>query len=79
MGCYARAGLSPLEAIGAATRHAARACGQGAELGTLEPGMLADVLVVDGDPLLDPRALADARAVIVDGEIAYRSKEARVR
>jgi imidazolonepropionase-like amidohydrolase len=74
---YARAGLAPLEVIQAAMRHAARACGQSDVLGKLEPGKLADVIVVDGDPLLDIRALANVRVVIVGGEIAYRKKQAK--
>ena len=68
------AGLTPLEVIEAATRHAARACGHGGELGTLEPGMLADVIVVDGDPLADLQALSQVLLVIKDGEVAFISE-----
>ena len=63
------AGLTPLEVIEAGTRHAATACGRGSELGTLEPGMLADVIVVDGDPLQDLQALSRVVLVVRNGEI----------
>lgn len=53
------AGLSSLEAIAAATSVAADACGLGDEVGAVRPGRLADLLVVDGDPLADPRILLD--------------------
>jgi imidazolonepropionase-like amidohydrolase len=53
------AGLSAMEAIQAATAVAADACGLGAEIGSIESGKLADLIVVDGDPLEDPRLLLD--------------------
>jgi imidazolonepropionase-like amidohydrolase len=46
-------GLSPMEAIVSATRVAAETLGLGSRLGTLEPGKLADLIVVEGDPLKD--------------------------
>src|SRR5205807_9277443 len=46
-------GLSPLEVIRCATRTGAEIMDRGDEFGTLEPGKLADVLVVDGDVLAD--------------------------
>jgi len=46
-------GLSPMEAIVAGTRTNAEVLGWGKETGTLEPGRLADILVVAGDPLAD--------------------------
>jgi imidazolonepropionase-like amidohydrolase len=46
-------GLSPLEVITCATRSGAEIMGRGHEIGTLEAGKLADVLVVDGDVLAD--------------------------
>jgi imidazolonepropionase-like amidohydrolase len=51
-------GMSPLQAILAATRDAA-ACLERPDLGTLEPGKVADLLVVAGDPLADIRVLQD--------------------
>lgn len=68
------AGLTPMEVIEASTRISAEACGQGEELGTLEPGKLADLIVVDGDPLEDFHSLSNVILVIKDGEIAVNSK-----
>jgi imidazolonepropionase-like amidohydrolase len=52
-------GLTPLEAITTATGNGAIAMRMPGEVGTLEPGRLADVLVIDGDPLADIRVLGD--------------------
>jgi imidazolonepropionase-like amidohydrolase len=67
--CLAGAGLSPMAIIVAATRNAARVCGLGRELGTLEVGKAADVLVVNGDPLRDLTVVTNVRLVIHRGEI----------
>ena len=53
------AGMTPMEAIVAGTREAAACCGLEADLGTLEPGKLADIIVVDGDPLRDITVLQE--------------------
>jgi imidazolonepropionase-like amidohydrolase len=63
------AGMAAMEIIVAATRHAAEACNLGSSLGTLAPGRIADVLVVDGDPLADLGALARPRMVIRGGVV----------
>ncbi|HXJ77483.1 MAG TPA: amidohydrolase family protein [Candidatus Methylomirabilis sp.] len=51
--CLVEAGLSPLQAIRAGTGLAAECLGREAELGTIQPGRLADLVAVDGDPLRD--------------------------
>jgi imidazolonepropionase-like amidohydrolase len=65
-------GFSPLETITCATKTGAEIMGRDAEFGTLEPGKLADVLVVDGDVLADISLLEDRSrfiAVIQGGTI----------
>ena len=47
------AGMTPMQAIVASTKTAAACLGLESELGTLEPGKFADLLVIDGDPLCD--------------------------
>ncbi len=67
-----RIGLSPMEAVVAATANAARALGVGDRLGTVAPGMVADLMVVAGNPLEDLAVLEDpgkVRAVIQAGEV----------
>ncbi|MEO8430294.1 MAG: amidohydrolase family protein [Acidobacteriota bacterium] len=54
MELYVRAGLTPLEALRAATETAARSMGIDADRGTLSPGKRADFLVLTSDPLADP-------------------------
>jgi imidazolonepropionase-like amidohydrolase len=61
------AGMTPMQIVVAATRTAARACGLERDLGTLAAGKIADVLVVDGDPLNDLSALTRVRLVVHDG------------
>lgn len=53
-------GFSPAEAIVAATRHGGALMGLPDELGQVKPGFLADLLLVDGDPLADIAVLQDA-------------------
>jgi imidazolonepropionase-like amidohydrolase len=53
MANFVRAGLTPLEAISTATRNGAVALGLGEEIGTVEPGKRADLVVVRGDPASD--------------------------
>ena len=63
------AGMSSMQIIVAATRNSARSCDMESELGTLEAGKLADVLVVDGDPLADVKALTNPRLVLREGKL----------
>lgn len=70
----AAAGLSPAEALAAATRVPAKMVGLDAELGTIEIGKKADMVVLDGDPLQDLRALRSIRWTIKGG-IAHSPEE----
>jgi imidazolonepropionase-like amidohydrolase len=58
-------GLSAMDAIVAGTRHAADCCRLGDRVGTLEPGKEADLLLVDGDPLVDIHVLQDPGRIVV--------------
>ncbi|MFM8286383.1 MAG: amidohydrolase family protein [Planctomycetaceae bacterium] len=62
-------GMPPLEAILTATRHAAELLKVSDRLGTLEPGKLADVIAVEGDPLADIAAMRRVVFVMKDGEV----------
>ena len=67
-----QAGMSPMQVIVAATSEAARVCNRDADLGTVEVGKLADLVVVRGDPLQDIHAMADVRLVLRSG-VAIRN------
>jgi imidazolonepropionase-like amidohydrolase len=56
-------GLTPAETLVAATKTAAQALGLGEHVGTVEQGKLADLLIVDGDPLEEPGLLADRNRI----------------
>jgi imidazolonepropionase-like amidohydrolase len=64
-----RAGVSPLEAIRAATINAARAFQIADSIGTLAPGMVADLIAVEGDPLVDLEVLGRPRFVMSRGRV----------
>jgi imidazolonepropionase-like amidohydrolase len=57
-------GLSPRLALGAATIEAARLLGLGEDLGTIEPGRIADLALVHGDPFSDPELWSDPARVV---------------
>lgn len=64
-----QAGLSPLEAIHAATGRAAAACQLDRAVGTIAPGLAADLIAVKGDPLADLNVLRSPAVVIQGGRI----------
>jgi imidazolonepropionase-like amidohydrolase len=70
------AGMTPLQAIVATTATAATAIGLGDQVGTIAAGKLADLIVVDGDPLQDVSLLRDrARlALVMKDGAAFRSR-----
>jgi imidazolonepropionase-like amidohydrolase len=68
----ARAGVAPIGAIRAATINAATAFGIADSVGALAPGMSADLIAVEGDPLVDLTALQRVRAVVLRGKIVRR-------
>jgi imidazolonepropionase-like amidohydrolase len=71
---YVKLGIPPLDVIRWATRNGAEAVDRGDELGTLEVGKLADLLVVDGDPIRNITCLKqrDNLHAIVKGGVFYK-------
>jgi imidazolonepropionase-like amidohydrolase len=63
-------GMTPMQAIQAATKYGAEALGMQAKVGTLEPGKLADLIALAKDPLADVRALETVSFVMKGGEVA---------
>ena len=77
-------GFSPMEAIQAATKYGGQIMGMSDELGMVKEGYLADMILVDGDPLADVRILQDKNrllAIMKDGKFhkAPRADESRRR
>jgi len=64
-------GLAPIDAIRAGTINGARLLGLADEIGTVEVGKVADLVLVDGDPLADLRRLEDPVLVIQRGRVAH--------
>jgi Tol biopolymer transport system component len=62
-------GMTPLEALRCATQYGADAIGYGDELGSIQPGKLADLVILGANPLDDIRNLMDVRYVMVDGRL----------
>jgi imidazolonepropionase-like amidohydrolase len=81
--CLVKSGMTPMQALQAATGWAAECLGQQEQLGTVQRGKFADLVVVDGDPLADISMLRDPTRialVIKDSAIAahrMRRVEAR--
>ena len=78
MGLLLAAGLTPMEVIEAGTRHAAFVCGQGDMLGTLEPGKLADIVVLSENIMTVPEdEILQARVLytIVGGKMVYNARQ----
>jgi imidazolonepropionase-like amidohydrolase len=70
-------GLSPLEALKAATINPAQLSRVDDRLGTVEQGKLADLIVVEGDPLTNLDALHDLRLIMKGGKVIRSSLEAQ--
>ena len=62
-------GMTPLQAIQAATKNAADLLGHSDVLGSIKPGKYADVIAVEADPLQDVQTLENVRFVMKDGKV----------
>jgi imidazolonepropionase-like amidohydrolase len=69
LGLWVRDGATPWQALVAATRNGAAICGVGHELGTIEVGKLADLIVVGGNPLDDIQNVRKLRLVLKEGVV----------
>jgi len=69
------AGMTPMQAIVASTRTAAECVHMAADVGTLEPGKYADLLIVDGDPLASIAVLQQRErlALVMKGGKVHKS------
>jgi imidazolonepropionase-like amidohydrolase len=66
-------GMTPMQAIQAATSSAADLLGHSNEVGSVKPGKYADIIAVSGDPLQDVSVLENVQFVMKDGKV-YKQK-----
>ena len=69
-----QAGLTPHEVLVTATLNGARLVGLDKQLGSIEKGKLADLVILDADPLVDISNVSTVHLVIKDGELFYPEK-----
>ena len=70
-------GVPAVETIRAATINATKAFGLADSVGTIAPGMIADLIAVEGDPLTDVFALQRVRFVMRSGQVVLANTEAK--
>ena len=66
---FVETGLTPMQAIQAGTINVARAFRKDKDFGTVEPGKVADLIAVEGDPLKDMWAVQNVKVVVLNGEV----------
>jgi imidazolonepropionase-like amidohydrolase len=66
-------GATPAQALGAVTKNGAALLGLSDQVGALRPGMRADLVGIDGDPLTDPWCLGRVTFVMKDGRVVWQS------
>ncbi len=74
MGLWVKDGATPWQTLLAATRNAAELCGVGKDLGTVESGKLADLIVVKENPLEDVNNLRGLLLVIKEGQVVSNKR-----
>ena len=67
--CMANSGISPIEVLEIATQRSASAVGAGDLLGSLEPGKVADVVLLDANPLDDMANTLTIWRVVMGGKV----------
>lgn len=78
LGYLVQAGLSPRQALQTVTRDAARFLGRSATAGTITPGKVADVVLLDANPLTDIRAVRRIDTVVTAGRVLDRARLTRM-
>jgi imidazolonepropionase-like amidohydrolase len=68
-GALVNGGMTPIEALRAATVNGAELLGRSSEIGSIEPGKYADIVAVDGDPLADVTVMEKVVFVMKGGEV----------
>ncbi|HYA28087.1 MAG TPA: amidohydrolase family protein, partial [Acidobacteriota bacterium] len=66
---FVEAGLTPMQAIQAATINVAKAFRKDKDFGTVEPGKFADLIAIDGDPLKDIWSVQNVKLVVLGGKV----------
>jgi imidazolonepropionase-like amidohydrolase len=74
MGLWVRDGATPWQTLVAATRHGAAICGVGDDLGTVEVGKIADLIVLDANPLENIDNVRRLQLVIKDGRVVSNKR-----
>ena len=72
LGLLVRAGLTPVQALQSATINPARFLGRDKDMGSIEKGKFADLVLLDGDPLSDISNTQKIKTVIVNGRVLDR-------
>ena len=67
-------GLTPMEALVAATRNGAEVIGIADQLGTVEPGKLADLLILSANPLENIENIRQIELIILNGQVHSRNE-----
>ncbi len=75
MEAYEQAGVPRLAVIQAATRNGAEWLGKEGDFGSITPGLRADLIIVDGDPLAGIKNIRNIRTVIKDGEVVFEENK----